>query len=228
MTRDLRKDLPPMPAGIAALPVGPNGYPVPWFVQWIDGKPEFRIMDGRRFQRAIMERLCWTCGRKLGADLAFVIGPMCAVNRISSEPPSHPECAAFTVRACPFLSRPHMARREGGLPAETHSAGTAILRNPGVALVWLTRTYGRVSDGRGGMLLRVGKPIRISCYAEGRLATKPEVIESIQTGLPLLREIAEKQGVHAVRALRSDVGVAMRTLGYWPGDVTLDVPAAAV
>ena len=77
------------------------------------------------------------------------------------------------------------------------------------------------------MLLRIGKPIRIICYAEGRLATRAEVIESIQTGLPLLREIAEKQGAQAVRALRSDVGIAMRTLGYWPGDVTLDAPAVS-
>jgi hypothetical protein len=28
----LRNDLPPLPSRIRRSPVGPNGYPVPWFV----------------------------------------------------------------------------------------------------------------------------------------------------------------------------------------------------
>ena len=43
------KPLPPMPSRIAALPVDERGYPVPWFVAWIDGKPEFRCADPAKF-----------------------------------------------------------------------------------------------------------------------------------------------------------------------------------
>jgi hypothetical protein len=76
---ELRRELPDLPPRIAKLPVD-RGYPVPWFVAWVDGKPEFRVMDHRRLVRAIKESRCWVCGQKLGAIRAYVLGPMCAVN----------------------------------------------------------------------------------------------------------------------------------------------------
>src|SRR5262245_54991717 len=113
----LRPDLPPLPSRIAGLPIDPErGYPVPWFVAWHDGKPEFRTADGRKFRQAIRDRLCWVCGQPLGRHLVFVIGPMCTVNRVTVEPPCHLDCAEFSVRACPFLSKPQMTRRENDLP----------------------------------------------------------------------------------------------------------------
>lgn len=192
---ELRPELPPLPERIRKLPVDRRGYPVPWFVAWVDGEPEFRAADGQKYRRALHEHLCWTCGERLGTHLSFVIGPMCAVNRISAEPPSHHDCAVFSAIACPFLSRPHMRRREGGLPAEASDApGMAILRNPGVALVWTTRAMGLVRaprpDGTDGVLVRFGRPSRVECFAEGRPATRDEVVASITGGLPLLaREI---------------------------------------
>ena len=60
------------------------------------------------------EKRCWVCGDPLGVHLTFPIGPMCALNRTISEPPSHHECASWSARNCPFLSRPHMVRREDG------------------------------------------------------------------------------------------------------------------
>lgn len=209
-----------MPDRVARLPVDPRGYPVPWFVQWLDaqdqptpagqGRPEFRIMDHDKLIRAVRERRCWICGDVLGRWLAFVIGPMCAVNRISSEPPSHVDCAEYAAQACPFLAMPKMRRREAGLPDEAvayrdeqttalpeglqvpgitggTTGGFAITRNPGVALVWVTRSYRRISDGRGGILFEVGEPLRTTWWCEGRPATRDEVLHSIETGLPFLR-----------------------------------------
>jgi hypothetical protein len=47
---ELRKDLPDgMPESVGRLPVDHRGYPVPWFVAWIDGKPEFRCADGEKW-----------------------------------------------------------------------------------------------------------------------------------------------------------------------------------
>src|SRR5690242_2247182 len=105
----------PLPDRIARLPLDERGYPVPWFVDWVDGKPEFRAMDPAKWKRAVKERLCWVCGDRLGVLLVFPIGPMCGINRTTAEPPSHRDCALWSVRNCPFLSRPHMVRREDAL-----------------------------------------------------------------------------------------------------------------
>src|SRR5215831_18617572 len=126
MLMTLRPELPPLPRRMKALPVD-RGYPVPWFVEWIDGVPDFRIMDGRKLVRAVRERLCWVCGQPLGSFLAFTVGPMCAVNRISSEPPSHRDCAVFSAKACPFLTRPTMRRREAGRPEEAEQPGGMMI-----------------------------------------------------------------------------------------------------
>jgi hypothetical protein len=201
-----------VPSRIAALPTCPvRKIPVPWFVAWPDGKPEFRMADGEKLTRAIRERLCWVCGEKLGRYLAFLIGPMCAINRISAEPPSHLECAEYSVVACPFLSKPQMSRRENDLPEGT-CAGVMIRRNPGVSLVWVTRDYSLVRDG-GGILFHVGELTSLSTWKEGRRATTDEVRESFDSGLLTLEKVAEEQGAGAVAELAEVVALARARLG---------------
>lgn len=195
------KDIP-LPSRMQGLPLSKRGYPVPWFVQWIDGEPEFRVMDHRKLLRAYHESRCWICGGKLGAMRAYVAGPMCGVNRTSGEPPSHRDCAIYGATACPFLTRPHMRRREAGLPEEAvEPAGTAIKRNPGVAMVWVTKGTKTKPDGRGGTLFDIGDPEEVLWFAEGKPATRAEVEESIRTGLPILQEMATEGGPKAERAL---------------------------
>ncbi len=75
-----------VPPRIAKLPKDQRGYHVPWFVAWIDGVADFRVTDNAKLVRAVNERRCWVCGEKMGRHLAFLIGPMCAVNRVSAEP----------------------------------------------------------------------------------------------------------------------------------------------
>src|SRR5262249_30915126 len=155
----------PLPERILALPVDPaRGYPVPWFVTWMDGKPEFRVADGAKFRRAVNESLCWVCRQSLGRFKAFVVGPICTVNRIGAAPPCHLVCAEYADRACPFLSKPQMVRRENDLPPPemTGCAGHMITRNPGCSAVWVTREHRTVSDGKGGLLFRLGVPTQVS------------------------------------------------------------------
>lgn len=216
MSPRVRLDLPPLPERIQKLPVDRRGYPVPWFVKWIDGEPEFRVMDPEKYARAVRDKLCWVCGEPLGSWLAFVIGPMCAVNRISAEPPSHRECAEFSARACPFLSRPHMRRREAGMPdgvdpGET-IGGVAITRNPGVALVWITRGY-TILKVDNGYLIRVGEPRQVLCFAEGRPATVDEIRASVASGLPILQKMAKQDGMAAEAVLREQTRAACKVLG---------------
>jgi hypothetical protein len=209
---EIRPELPALPARIAALPVDARGYPVPWFVAWLDGKPEFRAMDPQKLRLAVRERRCWVCGETLDRVMTFVIGPMCTVNRVSAEPPSHRECAEFSARACPFLTRPHMVRREAGLPDGCQDApGLAIKRNPGVVCLWDTVKYTLLHE-LNGVLFRIGDPRRVSWYAEGREATREEVLASMESGLPALSNMAEAQGPHAVAELRRMHAAAQRHL----------------
>jgi len=187
----LRPELGVLPARIARLPLDARGYPVPWFVAWIHGAPEFRVMDPDKYVRAIRERRCWVCGDTLGKHLAFVIGPMCAINRTSAEPPCHHECAVWSVQHCPFLSRPQMVRREDALTDTCIRGEAAIMRNPGAAGVWTTtrfRLHRRQDASASGYLIEMGDPERVEWFAGGRPATRAEVEASIDSGLPLLLE----------------------------------------
>ncbi len=181
--------------------------PVPWFVAWLNGNPEFRIADGDKLGKAIRERLCWVCGNHIPRrfEMAYVIGPMCGVNRTTAEPPCHLDCARYSAIHCPFLSRPAMDRRESGLPpeaAKADCAGHMIRRNPGCCLLWITKQPPELfSDHRGGVLFRLCDPSRIECYAEGRLARVEQIMESIASGYPILHEMAAQEGKLAVAEL---------------------------
>jgi hypothetical protein len=183
-----------------------RGYPVPWFVAWINGEPEFRTADREKWKRAVTEKLCWVCGQQLGAYLAFVLGPMCGITRTTSEPACHRECAEWSVANCPFLVRPWMERREGDLPEGTIDApGCPLHRNPGVTLLWITKSFTlfRAEDRR--FLIRVGDPLEVGCFAEGRRATRAEVEHSIAGGLPTLIDMAKLDGPEGEAALMRQV-----------------------
>lgn len=204
----VRPELEALPARLRKLPIDARGYPVPWFVAWVDGPdgpetvPEFRAMDARKFRRAVKERLCWVCGEPLGRWLAFPIGPMCSITRTISEPPSHLECAEWSVRNCPFLSQPKMVRRQGNLPEDVReAAGFGIKRNPGVICLWITRSFETFNDGRGGTLITIGNPDRVMWWCEGRAATREEVDASVTSGYPILLNEAKAHGSFAVEAL---------------------------
>jgi hypothetical protein len=195
-----RPDLPPLPARMSKLPLDARGYPVPWFVAFIDGKPDFRIIRENGLSLAHNNKRCWLCGGSMGVHKAFLIGPMCGINRTIAEPPSHRECAEYAVKACPFLTRPLAVRNERDLGDHQMPAGEMIKRNPGVTLLWVTKEYRPFRAGNG-WLFRLGEPTHLSFWREGRAATRPEIDESITTGIPLLMEPAQAEGVAAVRAL---------------------------
>jgi hypothetical protein len=185
---------------------------VPWFVDWVQGRPDFRIIDGRKKLLAVRENRCFICGQPLGRHLAFTIGPMCAVNRVSSEPPSHRDCAEYAASICPFLSRPHMHRRDGGIPVEaTDAPGIPLDHNPGVTLIWITRSYG-IIPVRDSWLLSLGDPEELIWRAHGRDATRQEILDAIHKGLPHLRRVAEFESPAAVRALEEKIETVMKLI----------------
>lgn len=201
-----------VPTTIAGLPQDKHGRYIPWFVDTSTGQPDFRVVRRDGIPDAVNRQMCWVCGTHRGREAAFVIGPMCAINRVSAEPPSHRECARYSADACPFLTTPTMHRRERGLPEDrVDPAGTAILRNPGVTLVWFSRRWS-MSRVPGGVLFDVGEPSRVSWRCRGREATRDEVLASIDSGLPILRSQAERDGEKAVAALQRQHAAALQLL----------------
>lgn len=218
--------LPPLPARIARLPKDERGYPTPWFVAYLSDDledrrrevprgtpgawPDFRVIGSGKLTDAYKTPRCWVCGDRLGVHRVAVVGPMCVVNRVTSEPWSHRECAEFAAKACPFLTRPRMKRNEKDLPQGRVSAGMHIDRNPGAICLYETASLTPFKAGNG-VLFRLGAPSCVDWWAEGRKATRTEIEASIESGFPFLLDTATRydgpEGVaelerHRVEALR--------------------------
>lgn len=184
----------PIPKRMQHLPIDDKWkLPIPWFVATVDGQRHFPTADGRKWHEAIAHNKCWVCGNVIGDDelLAFVIGPMCGINRTSAEPPCHLQCAMYSAQACPFLSRPKMKRIDDNLD-ETNCAGVPLSRNPGCCGVWLTQTY-KVFNAGNGPLIQIGEPRQVQWWCEGRPATRAEVQHSIDTGICTLQDMAKAE-----------------------------------
>lgn len=203
----LAPGLPPLPKRFQKLPVDPRGYPVPAFCyRRPDGAYDFRVVKPGWPQACRTRKLCWLCGEPLGRFLCFVIGPMCAINRNTSEPPCHRECAEYAVQACPFLRFPNRKRDDATeKPADAFKPGgdeAMIARNPGVTCLWITRSYRSYRTPDGSTLITIGDPVEVQWWAHGRKASRAEIMHSIETGLPILRDMAEREGRGAVEHLQ--------------------------
>ncbi len=193
-----------MPERIRSLPRNAKGFPIPYFAEEVDGERDFRVVSIVKMAHAVRNDLCWVCGARLGIYKAFVIGPMCGINRTISDPPSHRDCAVFSAKNCPFLSSPLAKRREAGLPdGGNEAAGFMLKRNPGAVGVWVTKSYRPFRPGRGndGILFSIGDPIEVTWFASGRAATRDEVNHSIETGFTTLVDLAAQQSSAAVLEL---------------------------
>lgn len=200
----LRETLPALPRRMERLPVDARGYPVPWFVKWFDDKPDFRIIDAEKFRQAIRFGNCWICGELTGVKKTFVVGPMATINRITAEPACHFDCAEFAAMACPFLILPFAQRREANIPeGVSEPPGTLNPRNPGVVALWTTRNFKIIKMPGGQRLIGLSNPISVYWFAQGREATRDEVLESIQDGLPVLYEAAHAESQDAVLLLEN-------------------------
>jgi hypothetical protein len=204
--------LPSPPIRIARLPQDERGYPVPWFVAWFkDGrevmreytpnaKPDFRVLASGKREYAVKKRLCWVCGEPLGVHQVFAIGPMCAVNRTTMEPPGHRACMEYSATACPFLTVPARRRNEAGLEEIPHAvAGEMIARNPGAIALW--ESAFRPFNAGNGWLIRLAEPTHVDWWARGRQATREEIEESIATGYPELMAKARLDGPESIAEL---------------------------
>jgi hypothetical protein len=193
---------PDAPDRVARLPVDRRGFPIPWFVAWFDGEPDFRVTDGQKLGQAWASDLCWICGGGLGAYRAWVIGPICVVEGACPEPPAHLDCGQFAARCCPFLANPLMRRNDRRAPQLQKPGGIMVAQNSEATALWVTRGRGaQPFRAAEGVLFRLNPPERIEWYSNGRLALAHEVSAALDAGLPILRGSANDAGPAAVADL---------------------------
>lgn len=220
MHDQLRAGIAAPPAHMANRPIH-RGYPVPFFVAWIDGVPDFRVADTARFEECRRFERCWLCGKPLGAHRVFVIGPMCTVNRVSSEPPSHRSCAEYAATVCPHIVNPEAKRRAKTLPAKHRPpAGQMVRDNPGVVAVWESKTY-QFFKASGGMLIDIGAPVQVDWWSRGRRADRATVMPAFEASVNRLKTLTTEhydkhedaeERIAAFLELGRQTGAAMKFL----------------
>jgi hypothetical protein len=91
-------------------------------------------------------------------------------------------------------------------------------RNPGVSLLWYTRRHSLLTvhnrpPAADGVLFQLGRPFKLEWYCRGRAATRAEILESMESGLPILRETAEKMdGPLGIALLEKQITQAYRLI----------------
>jgi hypothetical protein len=107
----------PMPERIKALPVHPNGYPIPFFVHQPKGKlVDLRIASPYAIASCHRDRVCWICGQKLGKFVCFIGGPLSTNNQVYNDGPMHRNCAEYALKVCPYLAISQVDRRGEAVP----------------------------------------------------------------------------------------------------------------
>lgn len=179
---------PVPPPRLARRPRDKHGRIVPWFVAYYDGQPDHAVIRDKGVEDAHRFRICWLCGVPLGVWCAFTVGPTNVINRVSAEPPSHRTCAEYAVRACPFLTHPHMNRRTS-LPDDTVPPdGISNPRNPGVCAVYVTQGWAKQ---RGRLLFSFEDAFAVTWWCAGRPAAYTEALAGLVSGLAGLRAVAD-------------------------------------
>lgn len=121
---------PAIPVRLADRPTV-GGLVAPWVnVVLADGGVDFRQTYGKHWRQAWTSGRCQTCGQPHGPLLVFLGGPnQIADGGYFDEPPLHPECAAYAIKACPMVAGRMTHYR--GTPAPTEGARGKTCPLPG-------------------------------------------------------------------------------------------------
>ncbi|WP_443750333.1 hypothetical protein [Asticcacaulis solisilvae] len=203
----------PLPTGMRTLPLDERGIPVPWFVDWPGGKPDFRIVDGRKLIDGWKQDLCWICGQRLFAFRAWIIGPVSLINRCTAEPPAHPECARTALTHCPFLSNPEMKRNKAALPVRQSGGGELVEHNSGLSCAWITKGRGGEMINPGnGLMFRIFEPHTVEWFRNGTRAGAEDVHAGFEDAARRLRDSDRRHGPAALHNLEGRISACARWL----------------
>lgn len=141
-----------IPKELSHLKIDERGYPIPYFVSEINGKPEFRFIRSERIEMIIERKVCHICGKNLPTDYVyFISGPMGLQNRISTDAAMHHVCAEFSLFACPHIYLQKSERRhtdELAKSAVDHHRGIIPEKPSTLYLVRCDKWKKIVVDGR--------------------------------------------------------------------------------
>src|SRR6476659_217163 len=97
---------PPIPTRLAQRPTR-NGLVVPYISMTdADGKAHLGQTRGIRVGECIVHGWCQICGTPLDRSrpLLFLVTQENIDDAFTGEPPLHPECAAYSITACPMIA----------------------------------------------------------------------------------------------------------------------------
>jgi hypothetical protein len=140
-------------------------FPVPVVTAVIDGIPDFKVHDEVARARCGALRLCQLCGKGLGRKIAFVGTEYSIERRTFGEPPAHPDCMAFALDVCPWLSgRPYVVKQAAGISTLPPPA-----KEPPEMGLLITTGYWLVADDEGltGFKYRAAEPLKIEWRKRG-------------------------------------------------------------
>lgn len=105
----------PIPILMSDLPVDSRGYPIPYFVPIVNGKPDFRYQDHKKRDVCLKHKKCSVCGNALfHKSFWFISGPLGLANKVASDAPMHEDCARYSLNVCPHLIFYKAERRSEG------------------------------------------------------------------------------------------------------------------
>lgn len=154
-----------LPENIANLPKDSRGYPIPFFVAWVKGVPQFHLADPNKAVQCYKNRLCWVCGERLDQIVAFVGGPLSCDGGSFADAACHVECAEFSAKYCPHLATPNAKRRQSDIPATAPTGFTT--KHPEKIGVYITTGY-RMINTPGGFIFRAESALDIRWFREGQ------------------------------------------------------------
>ena len=138
-------------------------YPVPFTQMWIDGKPDFRVVDPEKSIKCIQEKLCAICGVRSGEFCYFIGGHYPNRSSLFVDPPMHEQCALFVSKVCPFVSgqRDKYSKRPVDEKVmRVHEMASAVRPDVMYILKSRTKNFGTIKLN-GSLMIQAGQWSRI-------------------------------------------------------------------
>jgi hypothetical protein len=96
--------VPAIPVWLAHMPTS-GGLVIPWITPRAeDGRHLLGAVDRDRITRALREWLCGVCGKPLERPMVLLMRLSDLPRQGTVEPALHPQCAAYTIAACPMVA----------------------------------------------------------------------------------------------------------------------------
>jgi len=131
------------------------------------GEVNFMVVSNERVIQCGEVGLCGICGNPLDYWIAFVGGPVSAMNGAYTDPPFHVECAEAAMLFCPHLNRKvHRRAPDEKMPEGSWKSEGAVEEKPAQWIIGLTRNYKMLPWGKGVLFKCNVKHRRVYEYDE--------------------------------------------------------------